>query len=202
MKGTYEHSSGLHQGNSFTVNRFKRQLNASYQLGTIQDVQVFAERREGAVKLRFFVEPKRLFGGVEIVGLETLDPDDLRTAISPKRLSEITSQTESDLLKAAGAHLFQAGFRKPSFELQAQKRSTYSGVYYRLFVNEGERQRIDALKFGGTPHYDEASLIPRLASVAQCPTHPKIYASRAHQAHRVLSRPGLSRPEDPHFRAT
>ena len=164
---------GLTPGQLVHSKSIQKAVKRIYQLGTIQDVQVFAERREGAVKLRFFVEPKRLFGGVEIVGLETLDPDDLRTAISPKRLSEITSQTESDLLKAAGAHLFQAGFRKPSFELQAQKRSTYSGVYYRLFVNEGERQRIDALKFGGTPHYDEASLIRVLQASPNAPLTQK-----------------------------
>ena len=32
-------------------------------------------------------------------------------------------------------------FAHPEFELRALERSTYSGVYYRLFVQEGRRQK-------------------------------------------------------------
>lgn len=157
---------GLGPGQLVHIKSIQKAVKRIYQLGTIQDVQVFAERREGAVQLRFFVEPKRLFGGVEIVGLETLDPDDMVSAISPSRLTEVTSQTELTMLESAKAHLYQEGFRAPSFELRALERSTYSGVYYRLFVQEGARQAIQAVRLSGEPYYSKTSL----HRVIQAPT--------------------------------
>ena len=125
---------GLTPGQLVHIRSIQRAVKRNYQLGTVHDVQVFAKRREGAVRQGFFIEPKRLFGGVEVLGLETLDPDDMIGAISPARLAEVTPQTESEMLQDAKTHLYQAGFRAPTFELRALERSTYSGVYYRLFV--------------------------------------------------------------------
>lgn len=165
----FESLIGLTPGQLVHIRTIQKAVKRIYQLGTIQDVQVFAERREGAVRLRFFIEPKRLFGGLEIVGLESLDADDMSGIVSPSRLSEVTGQTELEMLQSAKEHLYQAGFRSPKFELRALERSTYSGVYYRLFVQEGPRQVIESVELSGDAHYSQASLIRVIQSPQGAP---------------------------------
>ena len=109
----FEALIGLTPGQLIHTQSIQKTVKRIYQLGTVQDVQVFAERREGAVRLRFFIEPKRLFGGLEIVGLESTDPDDMSGVISPSRLSEVTGQTELEMLRNAKEYLYKAGFRSP-----------------------------------------------------------------------------------------
>lgn len=149
----------LAPGQLIHTRSLRKAIKNIHRLGTIHDVQVFAERRGGAVKLRFFIEPKRLFGGVEILGLEVIDPDEMSATISPRRLSEITKETEAEMLKRATAFLSDNGFRDPVFRLSALERSTYSGVYYRLEVEERQRQIVESVRLEGSLHYQPTSLI-------------------------------------------
>ncbi len=135
----------------------RKDIEQIYSLGQFTDIQVDVRPGQGGVEVIFVVEEIPSVGEVTFVGNDTLDAADLRDVISIKRGVTFKEHLVNDTIQKLTTH-----YREKAFFLARVNVDTSinaSGlVDVTININEGEKVKIDEIRFIGNDSFDEDDL--------------------------------------------
>ena len=136
----------------------RKDIEQIYSLGQFTDIQVDTQPgKDGSVEVIFVVEEIPSVGEVTFVGNDTLDAADLRDVISIKRGVTFKEHLVNDTVQKLTSHYREKAFFLARVDVETAINAN-GLVDVTVNIHEGEKVKIDKIRFTGNKAFDEDDL--------------------------------------------
>ena len=145
-------------GNPLSRSLIRKDIELIYSLGQFTDIRVDTQfSKDGGVEVIFVVEEIPSVGEVTFVGNDALDTADLRDVISIKRGVTFKEHLVKDTVQKLTAHYHEKAFFLVRVNVDTAV-NTNGLVDVTVTIEEGEKIKIDEIRFVGAKSFDDDDL--------------------------------------------
>ncbi len=145
-------------GNPLSRSLIRKDIEQIYSLGQFTDIRVDTQfSKDGGVEVIFVVEEIPSVGEVTFVGNDALDTADLRDVISIKRGVTFKEHLVKDTVQKLTAHYHEKAFFLVRVNVDTAV-NTNGLVDVTVTIEEGEKIKIDEIRFVGAKSFDDDDL--------------------------------------------
>ena len=145
-------------GNPLSRSLIRKDIELIYSLGQFTDIRVDTQfSKDGGVEVIFVVEEIPSVGEVTFVGNDALDTADLRDVISIKRGVTFKEHLVKDTVQKLTTHYHEKAFFLVRVNVDTAV-NTNGLVDVTVTIEEGEKIKIDEIRFVGAKSFDDDDL--------------------------------------------